>query len=166
MALMTRSAAALHYQPAAATAAAAASFSIFLFAILLPSTNAHTVAEQYHVPLEGESNQLHTLHTTPIHASTGSTTDLEELGFRMKITHTDAPSSPFSKQQASRAELHSRLVERDLARVDAIGKHIRTRSRHHASKATDPSAGPSLKDPVKSGLTSGTGEYFVTLQVC
>lgn len=122
---------------------------ISLIAVVLPtSTNAHTVVDPYHFEL----NQLQSDN---------------EVGFRMKVTHTDAPSSPFSKRQASRAELHGRLVERDFARVDAIGKHVRDRKkpRHHSSKAASPGNGASLKDPVKSGLSSGTGQYFVTLRV-
>lgn len=147
--------------------AAAVCLIISLLGTTLLSTNALTVVEEYHdVPLVVQSNELHTLHTTKVDTErSDSKTEWEELGFRMKITHTDAPSSPFSKQQASRVELHSRLVERDLARVDAIGKHVRSRSRHRFSKAAGTQAGPSLKDPVKSGLNSGTGEYFVTLQV-
>lgn len=134
----------LHFEVQGALVVVASMMYFSVFAIALPtSTNAQ---DTFHYDV---SKQVHE----------------NEVGFRMKVTHTDAPSSPFAKRQATRAELHSRLVERDLARVDAIGKHVHKR-RHHSSKAATPEAGASLKDPVKSGLNSGTGEYFVTLQVC
>lgn len=155
--LMRKHVASLHFQPTAALLVLV-SVIFSLIASMLPSTNAHAVGDPYHyVP----SEQVHSLHTTPVDSE-------DEVGFRIKVTHMDAPSSPFNIRRASRAELHSRLVDRDLARVDAIGKHLRKRkrSRHHSSKAASADAGASLKDPVKSGLTSGTGEYFVTLQVC
>ena len=85
-------------------------------------------------------------------------------GVAMELVHRDAPSSPFSKREATREELHSRLVKRDINRVKTLESHIaRMRSRSHVKTAE---AVPALKDPVQSGLNAGTGEYFVTLQVC
>lgn len=89
-------------------------------------------------------------------------------GFGMELVHMDSPSSPFAKRDASRAELHSQLLNRESARTHALGKHIsHVHSKPKSSKAggAGAPAGTSLKDPVTSGLNSGTGEYFVTLQV-
>lgn len=85
-------------------------------------------------------------------------------GVGMELVHRDAPSSPFSERELTREELHSRLVQRDIDRVEALGRHIvHMRSRPHVKADGEV---PALKDPVQSGLNAGTGEYFVTLQVC
>lgn len=106
-----------------------------------------------------------------VHMSARGTEDWKagwREGFGMELVHMDSPSSPFAKRDASRVELHSQLLNRESARTHALGKHIsHVHSKPKSSKAggAGAPAGTALKDPVTSGLNSGTGEYFVKLQV-
>lgn len=83
----------------------------------------------------------------------------------LEVVHRDAVNSPFNGMMrhsaATKGEVHRELEKRDQSRVFAIKKQLELK----ASSAAATTAPPSLTDPVKPGISAGSGEYFVTLQV-
>lgn len=83
----------------------------------------------------------------------------------LEVVHRDAVNSPFSSTMrhgaATKEEVHRELEKRDQSRVFAIQKQLELK----ATAAAATTAPPSLTDPVKPGISAGSGEYFGTLQV-
>lgn len=83
----------------------------------------------------------------------------------LEVVHRDAVNSPFNGMMrhgaATKEEVHRELEKRDQSRVFAIKKQLELK----ATAAAATTAPPSLTDPVKPGISAGSGEYFVTLQV-
>jgi hypothetical protein len=83
----------------------------------------------------------------------------------LEVVHRDALNSPFSSTMrhgaATKEEVHRELEKRDQSRVFAIQKQLELK----ATAAAATTAPPSLTDPVKPGISAGSGEYFGTLQV-
>jgi len=84
----------------------------------------------------------------------------------LEVVHRDAVNSPFNGMMrhgaATKEEVHRELEKRDQSRVFAIKKQLELKATAAAAATTAP---PSLTDPVKPGISAGSGEYFVTLQV-
>ncbi len=83
----------------------------------------------------------------------------------LELVHRDAVNSPFSSMMrhgaVTKEEAHRELEKRDQSRVFAIKKQLELK----ATAAAATTAPPSLTDPVKPGISAGSGEYFGTLQV-